>query len=115
MCIRDRSTLVCSIIFVAPAIAKLNGLPANSFHKKTKAVLGCDLPENDQREDYLRAVIEMNENGQLIATPYSKQDSAMLAKLAAAQALVIRAPFADAAKKGELVEILHLPQSLLSL
>lgn len=109
------STLVCSIIFVAPAIARLNGLSADSYHKKTKAILGCDLPDNDQREDYLRAIIEMNDSGQMIATPYSKQDSAMLAKLATAQALVIRAPFANAAKKGDLVEILHLPQSLLSL
>ncbi len=109
------STLVCSIIFMAPALAKLQGLPADSFHTTSKAVLGCDLSKNDQRQDYLRSVIETSNQGQLIATPYSKQDSSMLARLAKAQALVIRAPFAPEAKKGDIVDIMNLPRSLLSL
>jgi len=109
------STLVCSIMFMAPAIAKMLGLPADIFHSKKIVTLGCDLQENDQREDYLRAIIENDDTGKIIATPYSKQDSAMLAKLAKAQALVIRPPFAKAAQSGDKIEIIELPKSLLSL
>ncbi|WP_420547231.1 gephyrin-like molybdotransferase Glp [Curvivirga sp.] len=109
------STLVCSVMFVAPALAKMLGLHAEIFHSKKIAKIGCDLDENDQREDYLRSVVDVGDNGELIATPYSKQDSAMLAKLAKAQALVIRPPFAKAIKKGDMVEVLELPNSLLSL
>jgi molybdopterin molybdotransferase len=40
----------------------------------------------------------------------TKQDSSLLANLAAAQALLIRAPFAPAAKAGAPCEILRLPE-----
>ena len=64
---------------------------------------------NDVREDYLRARLEERDDGTLIATPVNHQDSSLLANLAAAQALVIRAPFAPAAKAGSSCEILRLP------
>ncbi len=43
-----------------------------------------------------------------LAAPIGKQDSAMLANLARADALIVRAPFADAAKTGEIVQIIPL-------
>jgi len=73
-------------------------------------VLGRDLDANDQREDYLRARLERREDGALIATPVNHQDSSLLGNLAAARALVIRAPFAPAAAKGSPCDILRLPE-----
>lgn len=102
------STLVCSLLFLGPAIAKLSGL-ANPVPAAQHAVLGCDLPENDGREDYLRATLETGPDGTPVATPFSKQDSSMLATLQRAQCLVIRPVRAPAAKAGERVAILPFP------
>ncbi|MDX1739238.1 MAG: molybdopterin molybdotransferase MoeA, partial [Alphaproteobacteria bacterium] len=109
------STLVCTIMFLSPALAKMQGLASDHFISKNKAILGCDLGKNDQREDYLRAIIESDASGNIIATPYEKQDSSMLAKLAHAQGLVIRSPHADPVKAGDVVEYISMPQGLLSI
>jgi molybdopterin molybdotransferase len=71
------------------------------------ALLGCDLPENDERADYLRATLRESPGGP-IATPFPTQDSSMMAPLAKADCLVIRAPHAPAAKTGARCEIVAL-------
>ena len=43
-----------------------------------------------------------------VATPFDQQDSSMMSKLAAAEALVVRAPHAPAARAGEPCSILRL-------
>ena len=103
------SSYVCTFLFVVPLIRALSGLKTVN-HVRDAALLGRDVGANDQREDYLRARLEERDDGTLIATPVTKQDSSLLANLAAAQALVIRAPFAPAAKAGSPCEILRLPK-----
>jgi len=73
------------------------------------ALLGRDVAANDAREDYLRARLEERVDGALMATPVNHQDSSLLGNLAAARALVIRAPFAPAALAGSACDILRLP------
>lgn len=107
------SSLVCAIMFLAPALRKMLGM-SDVLPTTTSAELGTDLPENDEREDYLRASLSRNDAGSLIATPYSKQDSSMFATIARADALVIRSPFAAAAKSGETVEIIPLKDGIFS-
>jgi molybdopterin molybdotransferase len=102
------SSYVCTWLFVVPLIRLLTGRKA-VHHVRESALLGRDLGANDVREDYLRARLERRDDGTLIATPVNHQDSSLLANLAAAQALVIRAPFAPAAKAGTPCEILRLP------
>jgi molybdopterin molybdotransferase len=103
------SSYVCTFLFVVPLIRALSG--RQTLHNaRESALLGSDLAANDQREDYLRARLEERADGSLIATPVNRQDSSLLANLAAAQALVIRAPFAPAAKAGEPCDILRLPK-----
>jgi molybdopterin molybdotransferase len=92
-----------------PLIRALSGRRTVQHGRET-ALLGRDLPTNDQREDYLRARLEERSDGTLVAVPVNHQDSSLLANLAAAQALVIRAPFAPAAKAGSACEILRLPK-----
>jgi len=103
------SSYVCSLLFLVPLIRALSG--ASAIHHQTEsALLGRDLGANDVREDYLRARLHRRDDGALIATPVNHQDSSLLAYLSAAQALLIRAPFAPAAAAGSPCEILRLPQ-----
>jgi molybdopterin molybdotransferase len=102
------SSYVCAFLFLVPLIRTLSGR-ADIHHARETALLGRDVVANDQREDYLRARLEVRADGKLIATPVNHQDSSLLANLAAARALVIRPPFAPAAKAGSACDILRLP------
>jgi molybdopterin molybdotransferase len=102
------SSYVCSWLFLVPLIRALSGRSV-IHHARETALLGRDVTANDQREDYLRARLEVRGDGALIATPVDHQDSSLLANLAAAWALVIRPPFAPAAAAGSACEILRLP------
>jgi molybdopterin molybdotransferase len=103
------SSYVCTFLFVVPLIRALLG-NTRLHHRRESALLGRDLGPNDVREDYLRAVIEARADGTLVANPVDKQDSSLLANLARSQGLVIRAPFAPAARAGSTCEILRLPE-----
>jgi molybdopterin molybdotransferase len=103
------SSYVCSLLFVVPLIRALSGRKAVG-HARERALLGRDVGANDVREDYLRARIEERADGTVIATPVDHQDSSLLGNLSMARALVIRAPFASAAKAGSPCEILRLPE-----
>ncbi|MGY8960916.1 MAG: molybdopterin molybdotransferase MoeA, partial [Alphaproteobacteria bacterium] len=106
------STLVCGIIFLIPALQKMLGC-APATNATESVVLGVDLRANDQREDYLRARLSVDENGQRVATPFSKQDSSMLSRLVLADCLIIRAPHATAINAGARVDILPMPHGLI--
>jgi molybdopterin molybdotransferase len=102
------SSYVCAFLFLVPLIRKLCGRLA-IHHSTESALLGRSLAANDQREDYLRARLATREDGAVIVTPVNQQDSSLLGNLAAAQALLIRPPFAPAAEAGALCDILRLP------
>jgi molybdopterin molybdotransferase len=102
------SSYVCAFLFLVPLIRSLSGRFA-VHHARETALLGRNIGANDVREDYLRARLEERSDGALIAVPVDHQDSSLLGNLAAARALVIRAPFAAAAAAGSPCEILRLP------
>jgi len=102
------SSYVCTLLFVVPLIRALSGRKT-VHHVRESAVLGRDVGANDRREDYLRARLEERADGMLVATPVNHQDSSLLANLSAAQALLIRPPFAAAAAAGAPCDILRLP------
>jgi molybdopterin molybdotransferase len=66
------------------------------------------LAENDRRADFLRASLDADAEGRLMVRPFAVQDSSMLATLARAEALVLRAPFAPALPAGAEVEAIML-------
>lgn len=101
------SALVCAVLFLAPAISKLQGSDVTT-PRTTLARLGRSLPENDRREDYLRARLDHVPGDLPVATPFEKQDSSMLSLLSAADGLLIRPAGASAAEPGQIVEILPL-------
>jgi len=101
------SALVCAVVFLLPVLARLQGL-ADCAPRTIRALAGIDLPENDIRADHLRATLHTDEDGHLVATPAGRQDSSMLAVLASADGLILRAPFAPALAQGDAVEVIPL-------
>ena len=85
-------------LFLVPLIRRLAGR-SDLTRPAESALLGCDLPENDERADYLRATLAGSPQGP-VATPFPIQDSSMMAPLAKADCLVIRGPFEPATKAG---------------
>jgi molybdopterin molybdotransferase len=101
------SAMVCAALFLLPALALLQGLPAAPPPTVT-AVLGVVVKENDHRADHLRATVTTDEQGRLVVTPFPVQDSAMLRRLALADALILRAPHAPALPAGAEVTVIRL-------
>lgn len=101
------SALVCSALFLLPALALMQGLPA-APPPTVAALLGAAVKENDHRADHLRATVSTDGAGRVVVTPFPVQDSAMLRRLAVADALVLRAPHAPALPAGAEVAVIRL-------
>lgn len=102
------SAYVCSVLFLLPLIRRLAGR-ADVEPVIESAVLGCDLPENDERADYLRASLAEGPEGS-VAVPFPQQDSSMLVPLAKAACLLVREPHAPAARAGSSCHVIRLGQ-----
>lgn len=105
------SSLVCSVVFLRPALLRLLGA-RDVAEPRMAATLGADLPQNDRREDYLRATLASGPGGEIVATAFDKQDSSMLSLLAQADCLLVRAPNAPALRAGAAVSVIPLRHSL---
>ena len=99
---------VCAFLFLVPLLRTLSGR-ADVALPSEHALLGSDLPENDERADYLRARLSRSSRGALVATPFPQQDSSMTRVLAEADCLVLREPHAPRAPAGSPCVILKLP------
>ncbi|MGD9924152.1 MAG: gephyrin-like molybdotransferase Glp [Pseudorhodoplanes sp.] len=102
------SAYVCALLFLAPLLRRLSGQP-DVENATEHALLGADLPENDERADYLRARLSRSSRGALVATPFPLQDSSMTRVLADADCLLVREPHAPKAPAGSACVILKLP------
>ncbi|MFT8886420.1 MAG: gephyrin-like molybdotransferase Glp [Acetobacter papayae] len=104
------AALVCSTVFVAPAIQRMMGMTVADTLPTEPAILGVDVGPNDQRQDFLRATLSNAPapDSLPVVTPFASQDSAQLHILAQSQALIIRAPHAPAAAAGSPCQIVRL-------
>jgi molybdopterin molybdotransferase len=100
------SSYVCAFLFLVPLIRTLAGRQDIEL-PTSEARLGRDMPENDERQDYLRATLANGPDGP-VATPLPAQDSSLMAPLAKADCLLIREPHAPAASAGSHCVILKL-------
>ncbi len=89
------SSMVCALLFLCPLIRAMQG-DKDPLLVET-GLLGGPVAANDKRQSYLRASLSRDDQGNLIATPFTGQDSAMLAGFARADCLLIHPPFAPAA------------------
>lgn len=96
------SAMVCGEVFLRPMIDKMLLLPTNS-RQRSEMPLGAPLHANGSREHYMRAEIR---NGTVFVS--DRQDSSLLSILSKADALVVRAPKAEALQIGDLVEVIDL-------
>ena len=101
------SAFVCALLFLKPAIAKLQG-QTDVVPRTAQFPLGCDVAQNGKRQDYMRAEFVLDANGVASVVPFDTQDSSMLSILAKSDGLVIREPNAPAASKGDFVHVLLL-------
>jgi molybdopterin molybdotransferase len=101
------SAYVCAILFLVPLIRRLAGR-SDAAPNLDVALLGHELPANDEREDYLRATLAASPDGLQLAIPAEVQDSSMLRPLAEADCLIVRPPHAPAAKVGDKCSVIRL-------
>ncbi len=101
------SSFVCARLFLKPLLDTLCGLSGEEDQSVT-ARLAIDVAANDRRQDYLRARLQRDGSGTLVAEPFPRQDSSMLRTLTEADGLIIRPPHAPAAAAGDLVDVLLL-------
>nr|WP_210272710.1 gephyrin-like molybdotransferase Glp [Chthonobacter rhizosphaerae] len=101
------STMVCGLLFLTPLVRALLGEP-DPLPQAEPARLAEDLRPNDQRQDYLRARLSRSDDGDLLAAPFTVQDSSMVSTLANADALIVREPHAPAAKAGDACRVIRL-------
>ena len=99
---------LCGLIFLQPLLRALVGDPNAGQDKSQPARLGCDIAANDKRQDYIRCSAVFSSTALPVITPFVIQDSSMLSTLAKADALLIREPFADVGKAGDLCRIIKL-------
>ena len=100
------SSLVCGLLFLAPAVARMQGND-DALPRPSQAELGADLAANDHRQTYLRATLRADAE-RTTAVPFPLQDSSMLRTLHTADCLIVRPPDAPAAPAGTPVDILSL-------
>jgi molybdopterin molybdotransferase len=93
------SAFVCGFLFLVPLIRRLAGR-SDLVRPTESALLGCELPENDERADYMRSTLKPGPRGP-VATPFPVQDSSMIGPLAKADCLIIRKPYEPAARAGD--------------
>jgi molybdopterin molybdotransferase len=100
------SSMVCATLFLRPLLRALHGEPDPGADPGEAARLAVDLPANGSRQDYLRASLSRDAAGVLAASPAASQDSSLVKTMARAEALIVRAPHAKAAKAGEACHVI---------
>ncbi len=101
------SAAVAAVVFLRPILRALQGMAAEDA-PTVPATLAAALPPCDERADFVRVTLGRDGGGGWIATPFSRQDSAMMSRLARADGLILRSPHAPAAAVGETVTVLPL-------
>lgn len=104
------SALVCAHLFLRTILNVMYGA-APGPHLHTAKLRGS-LGKNGPREHYLRAALEIDDQGQNWARPFEAQDSSLLSVFSNAECLIRLAANAPALEDGALVEVLPLDRNL---
>ncbi|MFM1815962.1 MAG: hypothetical protein RLZ98_2657 [Pseudomonadota bacterium] len=101
------SSLICGRIFMVPLIRRMLGLDEPGFAME-QMPLAAPLSANGPRQHYMRATLETTPDGRRAVSPVKSQDSSLLATLASAAVLIVRAPNAGPLPAGAVVTVIHL-------
>jgi molybdopterin molybdotransferase len=102
------SSAVCGALFLRPLLRALLGDASAGADPGEPARLAAPLPANGVRQDYMRATLARDGAGGWLAAALPDQDSSLVKTLARAQALIVRAPGAAAARAGEACRVIRL-------
>ena len=94
-------------MLVFPALQKMQGRKA-LFHPTQQALLAKDTKKKGSRENYLRATLARNPEGQLVASPYRNQSSALFGTLQTSDCLVVVPGEVNFLPAGAEVTCVHL-------
>lgn len=107
------SSYVTAFLFLRAALKKMQGL-AFEQDKPVRAILGADVVKNGARKEYMRAVFSRDDQSRLVATPYDKQDSSMLANLAHCEGFILRPVNGAEVSAGSEIDVIYVTDSLFS-
>lgn len=99
------AAMVTAQLFLRPLLDAMTGAALNNTPLASAQVTRA-LPATEGREEYLRAVLVIGENGAASLTPAEDQDSSLLSPFLRANALIRRPAGADACNPGDLVAFL---------
>jgi molybdopterin molybdotransferase len=102
------SALACARLFLRPLVEKMLGRDPQTSLAPRRGRLMHALPANGPREHYLRAILEMDEEGRQTVRAFEDQDSSLISVFAAANALIRLPMDAPALEAGAMVEVLPL-------
>jgi len=101
------AALICGLVFLVPMLHRLLGLREDT-PGHVEATLGQTVEANGPREHYLRAVLDVDQQGRQQVRAYDDQDSSLISVFAAANALIRLPVDAPALEAGALVDVLPL-------
>ncbi|WP_117191129.1 molybdopterin molybdotransferase MoeA [Rhizobium terrae] len=100
------ASLVTGMLFLEPLLRKLARLPERQ--REVQGVTAKTLGPNDQRQDYLRARLSRDRDGNLVAEAFEKQDSSMMKIFAHSDGLIVRPAHASELPAGAPCPVLLL-------
>jgi molybdopterin molybdotransferase len=100
------SSMVCGHIFLRPMLNVMLGFAPAPLPREV-GILAKDVRQNGGREHYMRARIEMTNQGSQII-PFDRQDSSLLTILGQSDALLVRPPNGGSLNKGASVEFVRI-------
>ena len=101
------STIITYLLFVAPTIDRLCGMP-DSTPYRLPAILQGTIEHHQGRREYVRGVFGMNDD-RVTVSPTGDQSSNRLATFANANCLIVVPEQTDDIKAGSIVDIVLLP------
>ena len=101
------AAMVTAQLFLRPLIAALTGAAPDPTVTQ-RAFTHDDIPAAGAREEYLRAIVSLGDDGRSTVRAAENQDSSLLSPFLVANCLIRRPIKAPAAKAGDLVEIVML-------
>ena len=104
------SALVCTAVFLVPAVHAMLGLPARA-RASHPMVLAAPVSANGPRQHYMRARF-VYVDGRKRVEAADRQDSHLLRELAEAHALILRPPNDPVRQAGEEVRVIDLAAGL---
>lgn len=100
------SSMVCTHIFLRPAVDAMLGLPAAPLASEAVVSAGS-MPANGKREHYMRGTVG-HQRGVRCVQMADRQDSSLMSVLANSNCLIVRPPNAPSVEAGDIVDIIPI-------